>query len=663
MIKKYLLNQNISTKLLIYTFLFSVVVTLVFTGIKLYKEYVKGYERIEHEFLQIESSYLDEISHSGWVYDAEELSLDMKGIVNMQDIKYSEVRFKDGTVFKEGSMGKGKEVKKEFDIVYTHNNKDIKLGMLLVVGDVEGLHKRLLDHVIITLFSQLVETFLAVLFILFIFRRLLTRHLLDIAQYTKSLDFKESKQLLVLDKELSTTHKDELDEVVYSINMMQEKLYDSYNELSKELNKREEVEKSLIKSKNRLEDIYLNDTLTGLGNRHKLLQDLELFQTEALVIIDIDDFKEINDFYGHLIGDNVIVECSYRIEEYVDTNLCTVYRLHSDKFAITYESISSKEEFEEEVKLLIQRVTREMISIDQYEILIHVTAGIAISVTDFYKDTNLALKIAKKFNKNFVVYDKKYEIEKEYEKNLKWTKKLKKALDDGRITAFFQPIYNQKTKKVDKCEALVRMIDEDGEIISPFFFLGVSIKSKLYPKITMTMIDKVVEAAKVYDYTFSINFTIDDVLNPEVRDYFEKAIKENNLKDRIVVELVESENIENFDEISSYILKIKDLGCQIAIDDFGTGYSNFEYLLKLNADYVKIDGSLIKNIDKDKDMLLVAENIVNFAKIAKMKTIAEFVCSKEIRDILRDIDVDYLQGYYISEPLAFEDMYKIKNIE
>lgn len=133
----------------------------------------------------------------------------------------------------------------------------------------------------------------------------------------------------------------------------------------------------------------------------------------------------------------------------------------------------------------------------------------------------------------------------------------------------------------------------------------------------------------------------------------------NSLQDRIVIELVESENIENFDEVSTFI---KDIGCKLAIDDFGTGYSNFEYLLKLKADYIKIDGSLIKNIDKDKNMFLIVENIANFANITKMKTIAEFVCSKEIKDILDTMKIDYLQGYYISEPIAFEDMYKLEKL-
>ena len=127
-------------------------------------------------------------------------------------------------------------------------------------------------------------------------------------------------------------------------------------------------------------------------------------------------------------------------------------------------------------------------------------------------------------------------------------------------------------------------------------------------------------------------------------------LEKHKCANRLVIEIVESEGIDNFEEVISFIRDIKDIGCKIAIDDFGTGYSNFEYLIKLKADYLKIDGSLIKNIHKDKNIHTVVSTIVNFAKNLNMKVIAEFVEDEEIYDVLKKLDVDYSQGYFFSIP-------------
>ena len=119
---------------------------------------------------------------------------------------------------------------------------------------------------------------------------------------------------------------------------------------------------------------------------------------------------------------------------------------------------------------------------------------------------------------------------------------------------------------------------------------------------------------------------------------------------RIIFEIIESEGIENFEQVLEFINDTKQYGAKIAIDDFGTGYSNFEYLMKLKVDYIKIDGSMIKSIDTDKNSQMVTQTIVEFAKKMKIQTIAEFVCSKNVFDKVTELNVDYAQGYYFGEP-------------
>lgn len=193
-------------------------------------------------------------------------------------------------------------------------------------------------------------------------------------------------------------------------------------------------------------------------------------------------------------------------------------------------------------------------------------------------------------------------------------------------------------------------LNDSGKIVSPFFFLDIAKKSGQYLQLTKRMIDSSFEYFKDKDFEFSINFTFEDISNEEVSNYVIEKIKELNIGNRVVFEIVESEEIDDFNLINGFFCTIRELGCKIAIDDFGSGYSNFEYLIKLDADYIKIDGSLIKDVLVSKGNENIITMIINFAKDQGFKTIAEFVSSKEILEKVKYLGVDYVQGYYIHEP-------------
>lgn len=164
------------------------------------------------------------------------------------------------------------------------------------------------------------------------------------------------------------------------------------------------------------------------------------------------------------------------------------------------------------------------------------------------------------------------------------------------------------------------------------------------------MIRKSFEVFEKNDLDFSINLTREDILSDELKPYLWASVHQYNVQKRLILEIVESEGIKDIDAISEFLNKAKNCGCRLAIDDFGTGYSNFEYLIKLDATYIKIDGSIIKNIHKEDGAMDVIKAIVTFAKARGMKTVAEFVSSKEIFDSVCALGIDYSQGYYIGEP-------------
>ena len=152
------------------------------------------------------------------------------------------------------------------------------------------------------------------------------------------------------------------------------------------------------------------------------------------------------------------------------------------------------------------------------------------------------------------------------------------------------------------------------------------------------------------EYEFSINLSIDDVLNKRTMKFIINAIKEFPNPQRVVFEILESDKIDNYEELKNFIYEVKKYKCKIAIDDFGSGYSNFAHILELNIDYLKIDGSLVKYITSDDNSRVITKTIINFASNLGLKTIAEFVEDKDALDMLEKMGVDYIQGYYIGKP-------------
>ena len=409
------------------------------------------------------------------------------------------------------------------------------------------------------------------------------------------------------------------------------------------------LEEKIKEKTESLEKQYYTDELTGLENRNKLIIDLSERKYDKLVIIDIKSFNDINDFYGNTIGDAVLKALSKLISFYCKQNNLNSYRVNSDIFAVV-DNMESKEEFIEKIRALQNAINNKCFFYEEGKIYITVTMGISLGEEALFEKAEMALHYAKKNKNLFQIYKEELNIYEEIKKNIIWTKKIKDAIASNRIVPFFQPIVNNRLGTIEKCEALIRMIDENGEIISPYFFLDIAKKAGLYKELTIIMIEKTFEVLNKTDYEISINLLLQDIINNEIRTLIiEKLEKAKNPK-KVVFEIVESEGIENFNQVIDFIKEIKKYGAKIAIDDFGTGYSNFSYLMKLDVDYIKIDGSIIKNVNKDKSAETVTKTIVTFAKELGVETIAEFVAEEEIYNKIKDLNIDYSQGYYFSEP-------------
>ncbi|WP_237969495.1 EAL domain-containing protein [Aliarcobacter butzleri] len=439
----------------------------------------------------------------------------------------------------------------------------------------------------------------------------------------------------------------------YWVNINIRPILDEKNEIIEYIAIRHEITDLVLKTEELKRNLRL-DFLTNIGNRYKLIEDVSKSVNPCISILDIVSFSDVNDFFGYKTGDNVLKIVARKIEKLlIDKENYKVYRDHSDTFCIVAEN-EDRDKFIKNIDEISKTIAKVPIVIKSRELYVQLSYVFSFESKENLLETANIIKRYSQANKNIIVYDKALELEKDYEKNIFWTLKIKKALDEDKIVPYFQPIYNLKTNKIEKYEALVRLIDGNN-VISPYYFLDISKKSKQYLQLTKTMIQKTFDYFRDKDFEFSINLTFEDIKSEYISSFIIELLKEYKIGHRVVFEIVESEEIDNFRKINEFFVTIREYGCKIAIDDFGSGYSNFEYLAKLNVDYIKIDGSLIKDILINKSSQNIVSMLVNFAKGQNVKTIAEFVSNKDILNKVRELGIDYVQGYYIKEPIASID--------
>ena len=270
----------------------------------------------------------------------------------------------------------------------------------------------------------------------------------------------------------------------------------------------------------------------------------------------------------------------------------------------------------------------------------------------------MALRHAQETRHLTIIYEEEEDLMQNFENNLTWTKKLNLALRESRIVLFVQPILDAGTMKIEKYECLVRMIDEDGSaVISPDLFLKIAKESKLYHQVTEQVITIAFDIfSQIPDVEFSINLSLEDLLHIPTVNFLKSMLDDSGLASRCVLEIVESEGIETFKEVSDFVTEMKARGCKIAIDDFGSGYSNFAYLMQLNVDLIKIDGSLIEKIDHDRNSQIIISTILDFSQQLKISTVAEFVHNQAVLDYVQDLGIDYLQGFHLGKPVPIETL-------
>ncbi len=465
-----------------------------------------------------------------------------------------------------------------------------------------------------------------------------------------TLSFKAKSFQVLNDKELqklTSKEGDEIHELHKDVVDMGGELSRYYNDLEAEVDKKTVA---LTRLNRELEKSLYTDGVTGMPNRYALAEALKKSHAVSVAVANINNFKNVNDLYGIENGNILLISVAHAIQEIAaQLGIEKVYSLGADETALLIPS-TGKAELERVAYSLVEQVENRVFELKErhIELSINIAVGISIDSKYMLEQADMALQEAKRRQVSVVIYSDEHNMLNLYKENQKLLQQLRFALQNDQIITYYQPIVDRE-KKVVKYESLVRMVSE-GKVLSPYHFLEFSKQTKYYHMITAEVINRTFACFENRTEMFSVNLTLSDIISDETRTLVLEKIQKEAFRGRVIIELVESESVQNIDVVDGFVKKVKEHGGMIAIDDFGSGYSNFSYLLEMKPDYIKIDGSLIKNIHESQSSLAIVKTIISFAKELGIRTIAEFVHSEEVFDLTYELGVDEFQGYYFYEP-------------
>ncbi len=416
------------------------------------------------------------------------------------------------------------------------------------------------------------------------------------------------------------------------------------------------------------EYIALRNDITDIMDPKRQLNDLcERADDVVVAYMKIDNFYDIERFYGQLISVKLEEEFLKVLYDFLpqDCVFEKIFPLGNGEFVLAKDRKDCHKNIDfvlKNIKKLQKTINDNKIKIEgiDYDITILLSVSYGENALE---DTKFGLKKLYRENNSFIYAKDLSKVEqKKAQKNLNIIRMIKKAIEKSNIVSFYQPIINNQTKAVDKYESLVRFIDEEFKGYPPNVILDIAKRGRYYNKITSIILENSFKAMELLKKEITINLSVIDIEKRLTREVIFEYIKNNqNYAKYLTFEMLEDEDVKDFDIVKEFIRFVKSNGAKIAIDDFGTGYSNFERLLEYDPDIIKIDGSLIKKIENSKASLAIVESIVTFAKDQNIKTVAEYVENEEIFNILTSLGIDYSQGYYFGKPEPLEYYKKLKN--
>lgn len=421
----------------------------------------------------------------------------------------------------------------------------------------------------------------------------------------------------------------------------------------------EEKTHELSQTYEKMHDFLTIDTITQLQNATMLYHCLDTFPKNhelTVMLYNIDDFSFINQHYGYQFGDEILNKVAQFLQYNISKEV-KLFKYNSDEFVIVFDPKVYNPAL---IAIQIQAFFRET-PIGEFNgdsIYVTLSCGIATSKEppSLLPYARSALREAHErgIPNQFHIYDGKNAFIKKAKNETAWIQKFRIALEEDKVVPFFQPIISNSSGKIVKYECLARVEDE-GEIISPIHFLESARRSGLMGNLTRSMINKCFKIFSGNEIEFSLNIANEDLLDHTFIDFLTMKQKHYNINPQhVILEILEDIIISDVNPLPLQNLHIlKKLGYKLALDDFGTNRSNFNRLEAIRVDILKIDGQFIQGIDTNEKNQYIVKMITNMAKKMHIEVIAEFVETGQEYEMVKNIGVDYSQGYYFNKPLGF----------
>jgi diguanylate cyclase (GGDEF)-like protein len=432
----------------------------------------------------------------------------------------------------------------------------------------------------------------------------------------------------------------------------------------------EDTTRALQKRERRLLHLANHDQLTGLANRHRFVAELDAELTRcadgaarsALFFIDLDQFKYVNDTCGHAAGDHLLQLAAQQLRYAVRAE-DFVARFGGDEFVVLVRNVSRNEARAAATKVLelmrgLKHLERDQVFHLQCSIGIAVLHGNRISSHEAIAHADMACQAAKARGRNRVeIHSAAGKQSEQVSQDVLTMNRLRAALETDSLELVYQPLMHIKTEVVSHYETLLRLPTEDG-VLSPESFLPAAFRFGLMADVDRWVLKRVVRSlaelrSSQPELKLSTNLSGFAFEDDGLAAYLRTLLKEHDVAgDRLVLEITEQLAVRFAASTDKQIAMLRDLGCELAIDDFGSGYSSFTYLKRLPVDYLKIDGSFIKSLTRDRVDQAMVRMIGEVARAADIETVAEYVNSAATVEMLAKYGIDYAQGYFIGKPMA-----------
>jgi diguanylate cyclase (GGDEF)-like protein len=525
------------------------------------------------------------------------------------------------------------------------------------------------DRSLLVLLSGLIRNILLAFILICVFYRTTTKKVIAIGESLRDLDFDNPEKSRIPQGDAKS--KNELDDLSDSINSM-------LDVISSDIRDREQREQDLHASQTELTYQANHDLLSGLINRrgfehylHLAMESKHNEQAEhVFCYLDLDQFKIVNDTCGHIAGDELLRQISHLLKKHI-RNHDVLARLGGDEFGILMEHCNI-ENAEKIAQKLIDKVGEYRFLWEKKPFSVAVSIGIA-PITEYIKTTTDLLRIAdiacyaaKDAGRNcYRIYEEDVSDIEKVHSDMEWVTRINQALENNSFCLYAQKIQPNSLTSGSGLhyEVLLRLLDESGKIIAPNAFLPAAERYNLITKIDRWVIDnqcaylaKHPEHLRALELC-SINLSGASLTAPGFQQAVIACIDHYQIPpEKICFEITETAAISNLSDATAFIDAMHDKGCRFALDDFGTGLSSFAYLKYLPVDFLKIDGVFVKGIVDDPIDYAMVKSIHEIGKVMGKKTVAEFVENEDIELKLKEIGVDYSQGYGIAKPCPIDQI-------